>query len=175
MEYSNSNGFGMNIYLASSPILNAMFIAKIGCTENPYSRRSTYRTSCPPGLTPSHDIEYDGMWETTATSRDELMEHEDEVHNHFIKFRMMRNIPGDSEWFKFQGIPYAMVNAFMNTRPWMKRQVPLSEIAPLKRTTQYMRKQYHKNLAFIKTRVKRNGVLNDIQQPVIHGGDCKVY
>lgn len=168
MEYSNSNGFGMNIYLASSPILNAMFIAKIGCTENPYSRRSTYRTSCPPGLTPSHDIEYDGMWETTATSRDELMEHEDEVHNHFIKFRMMRNIPGDSEWFKFQGIPYAMVNAFMNTRPWMKRQVPLSEIAPLKRTTQYMRKQYHKNLAFIKMRAKRNGVLNDIQQPVIH-------
>jgi superfamily II DNA or RNA helicase len=158
----------MNIYLASSPVFRALFLGKIGCTEEPYGRRSTYLTGCPPGLTPSYDIDYEGMWETTATTRDELFEYEDEVHNHFLKYRMKREIPGDSEWFNFQGrSPYDVVKAFMETRPWVKRQIPLSEIAPPKRLSRYMRRQYQKNLQYIKTRGKRNETLNALQEPVI--------
>jgi len=158
----------MIIYLASSPIFRAMSLGKLGCTEEPYGRRSTYLTGCPPGLTPSHDIDYDGMWETTAITREELFEYEDEVHNHFLKYRMMREIPGDSEWFNFQGrSPYDTVKAFMDTRPWVKRQIPLSEISPPKRPSRYMRKQHQKNLLYIKSRTKRNEILNSLQEPVI--------
>jgi len=158
----------MNIYLASSPVFRVSFLGKLGCTEEPYGRRSTYLTGCPPGLTPSYDIDYEGMWETTATTKEELFEYEDEVHNHFLKYRMMREIPGDSEWFNFQGrSPYDAVKAFMETRSWVKRQIPLSEIAPPKRLSRYMRRQYQKNLLYIKTRGKRNETLNALQEPVI--------
>jgi superfamily II DNA or RNA helicase len=158
----------MNIYLAASAVFRALFLGKLGCTEEPYGRRSTYLTGCPPGLTPSYDIEYEGMWETIATTKEELFEYEDEVHNHFLKYRMMRETPGDSEWFNFQGrSPYDTVEAFMNTRIWVKRQVPLSEIVPPKRLSRYMRRQYHKNLQYLKTRGKRNEILNALQEPVI--------
>lgn len=158
----------MNIYLASSPVFRALFLGKLGCTEEPYGRRSTYLTGCPPGLTPSYDIEYEGIWETTVTTREELFEVEDEVHNHFLKYRMMREIPGDSEWFNFQGrSPYDAVKAFMDTRTWVKRQIPPSEIAPPKRLSRYMRRQYQKNLQYLKTRGKRNEILNALQEPVI--------
>lgn len=143
-----------------------MSLGKIGRTEEPYGRRSTYLTGCPPGFTPSYDIDYDGMWETIATTKDELVDYEDEVHNRFLKYRMMREIPGDSEWFNFQGMnPYDIVKSFMETRSWVKRQIPLSEITSPKRLSRYMRKQYHKNLHYIKLRTKRNDALNPIQEP----------
>lgn len=119
----------MYVYLASSNAFRSMYLGKIGCSEELYGRRSTYLTGCPPGLTPSYDIEYEGVWETTATTKDELFDHEDEVHNYFLKYRMMREIPGDSEWFNFQGNnPYDIVKSFMDTRTWVKRQLSLSEI-----------------------------------------------
>jgi superfamily II DNA or RNA helicase len=145
-----------------------MSLGKIGYTTEPYGRRSTYLTGCPPGLTPSYDIEYDGMWETIATMKEELEEYEDEVHNYFLKYRMMREIPGDSEWFNFQGIiPYDIVKAFMESRIWVKRQIPLSEITPPKRLSRYMRKHYHKNLSYLKLRTNRNDKLNSLQEPII--------
>jgi superfamily II DNA or RNA helicase len=158
----------MYIYLASSPVLKALSLGKIGCTEEPYGRRSTYLTGCPPGLTPSYDIDYEGMWETTATTTEEKFEHEEEVMNHFLKYRMMRSIPGDSEWFNFQGRnPYDAVKAYMETRSWVKRLIPLSEIAHPKRPSRYMRRQYQKNLKYLKTRGKRIELLNSLQEPVI--------
>ena len=154
----------MIIYLASSPAFRVLSLGKLGCTEELYGRRSTYLTGCPPGLTPSYDIDYEGAWETTATTRDELFEYEEEVHNYFLKYRMMREIPGDSEWFNFQGrSPYDAVKAFMETRSWVKRQIPLFEIAPPKRLSRYMRRQYQKNLKYLKTRGKRNDILNTLQ------------
>jgi len=139
-------------------------------TEDLYGRRSTYQTSCPPGLTPhSHDIDYDAVWETDALTRDELFDYEDILHNHFIKWRMMRNIPGDSEWFNFNGhSPVEIVREFMKTMSWVKREVSLSEITPLKRLSRQLRKQHAKNTNFIRTITKRNEVLNQIQEPIIH-------
>ena len=158
----------MYVYLASSNAFRSMYLGKIGCSEELYGRRSTYLTGCPPGLTPSYDIEYEGVWETTATTKDELFDHEDEVHNYFLKYRMMREIPGDSEWFNFQGNnPYDIVKSFMDTRTWVKRQLSLSEIKPPKRSLRYLRKQYHKNLSYLKTRTKRNTILGSLQEPII--------
>jgi len=158
----------MFIYLASCPVFKSLCLGKIGCTEEPYGRRSTYLTGCPPGLTPSYDIDYDALWETTVTTRNELFDLEDEIHNQFLKYRMMREKPGDSEWFNFQGKnPYDEVKRFMESRPWVKRQVPLSEISHPKKSSNYLRKQYHKNLQYIKTRTSRNVTLNLIQEPVI--------
>lgn len=158
----------MFIYLASSPVFRALCLGKLGCTEEPYGRRKTYLTGCPPGLTPSQDIDYDAVFETTATTRDELFDFEDEVHNHFLRYRMMREKPGDSEWFNFQGKnPCDEVKRFMGSRSWVKRNVPLSEISPPKRSSRYLRKQYHKNLRYIKVRQSRNTTLNLLQEPVI--------
>lgn len=158
----------MYIYLASSPVFMDLCLGKLGSTEEPHGRLSTYLTGCPPGLTPSQDIVYFGLWETTATKRYELYEFEDEVHNHFLKFRMMRDKPGDSEWFNFQDKnPFDEVKRFMESRTWVKRQVPLSEISPPKRSSRFLRKQYHKNLQYIKDRSFRNAALNQLQKPVI--------
>jgi superfamily II DNA or RNA helicase len=158
----------MFIYLASSPVFKSMYLGKVGCSEEPYGRRSTYLTGCPPGLTPSYDIDYDAVWETTATTREDLFDFEDELHNQFLKYRMMREKPGDSEWFNFQGKnPYDEVKQFMESRVWVKREVPLSEISPPKRHSRYLRKQYHKNLQYIKGRSFRITTLNLLQEPVI--------
>lgn len=145
-----------------------MSLGKIGCTEEPYGRRYTYLTGCPPGLTPSQDIDYDAIWETTASTRDDLYDLEDEVHNQFLRYRMMREKPGDSEWFNFLGKnPCDEVRKFMETRQWVKREVPLCEIRHRKRTSRYLRKQYYKNLQFIKKQSTRNDILNRIQEPVV--------
>lgn len=159
----------MNIYLATSAYYWIHNIVKLGMTEDLYGRRCTYQTSCPPGLTPhSHDIDYYAVWETDALTRSELFDYEDIVHNQFIRWRMMRNIPGDSEWFDFKGhSPLEIVNEFMKTMTWVKREVPLSEIAPLKRLSRHLRKQHAKNINFIRTRTSRNEALDQIQAPVI--------
>ena len=157
----------MFIYLASSPVFRSMSLGKIGLTQNPYSRQSPYLTGCPPGLTPSYDIGYDAVWETTAKSREELYDLEEAIHDYFRMYRMMRQIPGDSEWFNFQGkSPIDEVRAYIAPQTWCKREVPLSEILPLKRS-QTLQKPYRKNLLYIKTRHERNQLLNEIQQPVI--------
>jgi len=159
----------MFLYLATSAFYRLLYIVKLGMTEDLYGRRSTYKTSCPPGLTPhSHDIDYDAVWETDALTRDDLFHYEDILHNQFIKWRMMRSIPGDSEWFDFKGhSPLEIVREFMKTMPWVKREVSLSEIAPLKRLSRQLRKQHAKNTNFLRIPTKRNEVLNEIQEPVI--------
>jgi len=160
----------MFLYLATSAFYRLLYIVKLGMTEDLYGRRSTYQTSCPPGLTPhSHDINYDVVWETDALTRDDLFHYEDILHNQFVKWRMMRSIPGDSEWFDFKSYsPIEVVKEFMKTMPWVKREVHLSEITPLKRLSRHLRKQHVKNTNFLRTITKRNEVLNQIQEPVIH-------
>jgi hypothetical protein len=73
-----------------------------------------------------------------------------------------------SEWFDFKGnSPLEIVREFMKTMSWVKREVPLSEIAPLKRLSRQLRKQHAKNTNFLRSITKRNDILNQIQEPVI--------
>jgi len=153
------------LYYATSEYYEKLGLGKLGLSEDLYGRRGTYLTGCPPGITPdSHDIDFAAVWETYAQTRDELEDYEDILHNQFIKQRLMRRIPGDSEWFK---ISLDEVAAFMKTVSWVKRIVPLSEIAPIKRESRYLKKQHRKNTNFLQTLVKRNEILNQIQEPVI--------
>lgn len=94
---------------------------------------------------------------------------EEEVHNEFYMYRMMRDKPRDSEWFDFEGrSPLDTVRAFMNTRSWVKREVPESEICPKKRPPHYVLKKQlmYKNLKIIKTLTERDAALNREQVPV---------
>ena len=159
----------MFVYLATSTFYRHLSIVKLGMTEDLDGRRRTYQTSCPPGLTPhSHDIDYDAVWETDALTRDDLFHYEEILHNQFVTFRMMRRIPGDSEWFDFKGnSPLEIVREFMMTMSWVTREVHLSEIAPIKRLSCQLRKQHVQNTHFLRSPTTRNEALNQIQAPVI--------
>lgn len=143
------------------------FIIKIGCTQSPISRLRTYNTGCPPGL--QYDIEYIHIYETNASTMEELYDYEEEVHDRFLKFRMMRERPGDTEWFNFRTREaYEMVNAYVSTREWTTKLIQLSDLEPFKKPVKCLRKNYRKNLKFLKTITLRNNALNVIQKPVIH-------
>ena len=166
----------MFIYIATAPVYALLYIFKLGLTTEPYGRHSTYQTGCPPGLTPSHDIEYAAIWEIDADSNDELRNYEAMLHNQFLKYRMMRKIPGDTEWFDFKGQDgIALVKSFMEKMSWVIREVPLSEIAPPKRVQHQLRKQHCKNTDFIRSITKKNQLLNDIQKPVIDAIQSFIY
>lgn len=126
-------------------------------------------TGCPPGMAPhSHDIEYRVVWETIAQTREELSEYEEYLHDHFNKWRMMREKPGDSEWFNSRGNDLIELSRqFMNTMPWVKGEVDHSELVPLNRPSRHLRKQYRKNIGFLRGIERRNEALAEIQHPVI--------
>jgi superfamily II DNA or RNA helicase len=153
----------MYLYSATTPAFT-LICRKLGCTGAPHGRLSTYLTGCPPGLTPSQDIEFESIWKTTARSLEELKDLEDIVHDRFVSKRMMRERPGDSEWFR---VSREEVESFVESRPWCVRRVPLSEIQPPNRTSRYLRRNYSKNLKFIKQRDTRNTTLGVLQAPMI--------
>jgi len=156
------------IYLVTAPAYEEQRVVKGGITTDLYGRRSTYRTGCPPGFTPSYDIEYYYIWETDATSFEDLEDYETKLFNRFLPFRLMRNKPGDCEWFQFpEGLnPLKEMSAFIDSLEGM-RKVPLDEVKSLPKKKAHMQKNYYKNTDFIRTEQKRLEVLNEIQAPVI--------
>jgi superfamily II DNA or RNA helicase len=165
MLYLDNN---MYLYIATAPVYGVLGIFKLGFTCEPYGRQSTYQTGCPPGLTPSHDIDYVCIWKIKAETKDEGFDCEDILHNQFLKYRMMRDKPGDTEWFDFkEESALDIVKAFMKTMPWVLREVAFSEIRPPKRVSGHLQKQHHRNTFFIRCMMKRNKLLNEVQQPVI--------
>ncbi len=166
----------MFLYIATAPVYASLSIFKLGLTTEPYGRHSTYQTGCPPGLTPSHDIEYAAIWKINAESKDDLENCEVMLHNQFLKYRMMRRIPGDTEWFDFKGQDgLALVKSFMEKMPWVIREVPHSEIAPPKRPQRQLQKQHCKNTSFVRSVEKKNQLLNNIQKPVIDAIQSFIY
>ena len=160
----------MFIYLASAPIYLAANIVKIGLTGNPHGRLSTYLTGCPPGLTPSHDIQFQFLWETTAVTMEELQDHEAEAHDFLFSARMMREKPGDSEWFDLKTTAAVeRFRLFIESRPWFKRAVPLSDVAKPKATASHsLIRPYNRNLLnFKRTAEGRSAALAAIQGPWI--------
>jgi len=155
------------IYLATSEAWWKKHLAKLGCTKDPVSRLDTYLTGSPPGQTPSLDMEFYALWETAATTRGELLDLEERVHDHFHQHRLVRRRPGDSEWFDFRDEEWSKVEAWIDAQPWVRRKVPLCEIPRLPKPL-HLRKCYNKNVAhYIKDRKARNATLCAIQQPVI--------
>lgn len=156
------------LYIATAVCYKIMNIIKIGLTECPLDRLRTYLTGCPPDLTPSHDIYFEVIWKIKTDNRRKLSYYEDVLHNRFMKYRMMREIPRDSEWFNFKekdGI--AIVKEFMKHQNWVECEVPLSEILPVQRKSRHLRNVYYANTYFIESLSERNHILNQIQKPVI--------
>lgn len=152
----------MYLYLATSDDYSSHHIVKLGMTENPHGRLATYLTGCPP----PNDIYFDTIWKTNATNRDELYHYEEILHNRFIRYRMMRRLPGDSEWFDFGGNDaFTMVKSFMNTMPWVSETVILSEIKP---KVSLFRRHIPTNTKFINNKTARSAILNTEQEPVIN-------
>ena len=154
----------MFLYLATSAYYRSRNIVKLGMTENPQGRLSTYLTGCPPPT----DIYFDIIWETDATNRDDLYHYEEILHNRFIKYRMMRNIPGDSEWFDFgESDPFTIVKAFMSTMTWVLGTVSLPDIKYKVLSSSLFRRQIPTNTNFINNQTTRSTILNSAQEPVI--------
>lgn len=154
------------IYCISSPQHRCLGVVKIGCTKNPKDRLCTYLTGCPPGMDPCQDLKYDGIWETTASTQDELLDQEELVHDYFLGHRLMRRIPGDSEWFR---VTSAEVAQYMKNQSWVIREVPLSEVIPDPPLSRFLQKQYPKNFNFSRSVERRTLELNTLQSPVIKG------
>lgn len=119
----------MFIYIASTSVYLSKNIIKIGFTEDPKNRLKTYLTGCPPGLNPCGDIYYIHVWKINAKDRNQGFNYEDMVHNQFLRYRMMRSYPGDSEWFNFDNIDgVEQVRKFMNSRPWVISSICMKDI-----------------------------------------------
>jgi superfamily II DNA or RNA helicase len=157
------------LYFATSDILYKRCVGKLGMTEFPHSRETNLQTATPPGLLPeSHDNHMVAFWETTATSRDELFDYEEQLHNAFLRYRLMRAIPGDSEWFDWKGQePLPIVRTFLSTQPWIRRELTRAEIVTAPVLSKYLRKQTKRNTDFVRSPDIRSQKLDALQQPVI--------
>lgn len=158
----------MYLYIITSPLFRSNNIIKLGSTEDPHNRLSTYLTGFPP--IPFYDINYVIIFETNAPDRETLYNYEDILHNQFIEYRMMRRILDDSEWFSFGvGNPSGIerVRTFMKGMPWVIREVFLSDIPNNNDTNGQFKKHYHKNTAFIRSPDIRKELLEQRQQPII--------
>ena len=147
----------MFLYVASSDYFRSKHSYKMGCTEYPNERLSTYLTGCPPEMDPSCDIRFDLIYKTFAKDREELSSYEDELHDHFIQWRLVREIPGDSEWFRFETSPIEEIRAFMESKGW--KRVEMEEVPRNKR----LLRPYKRNFKIIKTRAERLALLDKVQ------------
>jgi superfamily II DNA or RNA helicase len=159
------------LYAVSAQSYYTSGLVKLGLTCNLKDRRSTYLTGCPPGLTPSQELEYYGIWETTAGQPAEIAEFEERLHDHFHTHRLFRADSGSTEWFKFAtgetGI--IAVREFLKGQPWVCGEVPLEEVAAMSRarTSGQLKASYRKNLKILRSFDARISVLTGLQEPVI--------
>lgn len=154
------------LYMVTAPAYAALSYYKLGMTEEPYGRRSTYLTGCPPGLTPSHDLDYVALWKVRESAPLPLTTYEDMLHNQYVRMRVSRTRLGDSEWFNFQGQPALdMVRLFLATRTWIERELDLAEIP--RPTPTFLRTHYATNTRYVHDDVTRDARLNEAQSPVI--------
>jgi len=159
----------MYIYLLASKSTIHFNRYKLGCTGSLYERHSNYQTGCPPGLDPSHDLNYVGIWETNAETIDELRDIEELIHDHFHKYRTFRNKPNDTEWFDFSHFGkniLEIVNSFITNQDWFKRSISINEIPKPKKNSYF--RHYRRNTKYIKDQIKRNNTFDIIQKPVIN-------
>lgn len=159
----------MYLYAASSEALLRERVVKLGSTADPPTRLSTLLTGCPPGRSPSHDLAFLALWRTRASTRDELYDHEEELHERFARFRLMRAIPGDSEWFEFPPGRDALkvLRAFMASRNWVECEVARDEVVRAPRPSRHLRTAWGANWLFTRDAGERLRRLADAQAPVI--------
>ena len=162
---------GFYLYMASNEAVCSQNIYKIGAATDLWGRLATYLTGCPPKCEPSCDLRFYRIWELTATNSDEMNDIEEEIHEHFFEYRLMRNRPRDSEWFKFPSDwdPVVETHSYLMRCRLMTRTVELSEINRINhpKISSVLSKPYKLNQKFVKDKATRNNLLNQAQGPVI--------
>lgn len=166
------------LYAISSPYFLSLSLFKLGCTGNPRARLGTYLTGCPPGQEPSCNMNFYGLWEVRARNKDELFDREDRLHDHFLAFRLMRECPGDSEWFNFRSVneprehdlrdsrAIESIHAYITAQPWFIRRMPIEDIARIP-ANHFLRRYIHRNFAIIRNDSEHIDTLNAMQMPII--------
>lgn len=158
----------MYLYAASCSAFLPSGTVKIGLTTDPASRLATYLTGCPPDMTPSQDLHFLAVWKTSATCDAELRHYEAVVQNNFRAFRLMRNRPYDSEWFRFPSTDVlSLLRAFLASRSWCLGEVPPAEYSISRPPSRFLKEHYALNLDFLPTLERRITALEAIQAPVV--------
>ena len=153
----------MYLYVASSPVWQSKNLFKIGLTEDPLKRY--HPTGYPPGQNPCAGIKIILVWKIDVTTRSDLAYQEEIFHTEYEKYRLMWEIPGDSEWFAFQSNPIDNFRSFATKQGW--NEVPIETILPTRKESRFLKKQYNKNRWFIKSKADRIKKLCLLQEPVI--------
>lgn len=166
----------MFLYAISSPCYRADGIYKLGRTHDPPGRLNTLLTGCAPSRTPSHDLDFEAVWLTTATNDRELDRYERILHSRFALYRMMHKIPNDCEWFDFYNNTRAVahpideIDQFLAAQTWVKQRLSRAEITsiiPIIRANRFMKKQIPINECFIEDDNARICKLIVMQEPHI--------
>lgn len=153
----------MYLYVASSPAWQSKNLFKIGLTEDPLNRY--HLTGYPPGQEPCAGIKVILVWKINVTTTKELRYQEEIFHIEYEKYRLMWEIPGDSEWFKFPCNPTDYFRLFAIKQGW--NEVPIETIQPNRKELRFLKKQYNKNRWFINSRSDRIKKLFLLQGPLI--------
>jgi superfamily II DNA or RNA helicase len=148
------------IYIASSQNYIKNGYLKIGLTNEPQNRLSTYLTGCPPNETKDNDIYFVKLW---SIKSDNIRKYEKILHNNYKQYRLMRNIPNDTEWFKF---PIQVIEDTINNigkNDWIDKEEYITDI----NRKIYLNHNYHYNIDFIDDIQERINKLVDFQKPTI--------
>jgi len=150
----------MYLYIVSCPYYVDFNIYKLGCTQEPYGRLSTYLTGCPPK--PQYKIQYYGLWEINTSTMKGLLYYEKVLHDKFMNYRM-----GSSEWFQFQEQYIEQISNYLDNCKFVKNKIVFDQLVKPSKSILETNK-YHKNTEkFIVEQKERNEILDDIQKPVV--------
>lgn len=154
------------IYLVSAPVYAQRGIFKIGKTTEPSGRLYQFLTGCPPGLTPSCDLQYYGIW--LVKKEEDLGWCETVVHNRFHTMRMEHD--RRSEWFAFKSDEETVVKGmirYMAEQSWVQEKGDHIYWNTRPTQSRYLRQYYHTNHTCIRKGDVRSKKMNEHQSPII--------
>lgn len=141
---------------------------KFGETIEPSGRLCTYLTGCPPGLTPSSDLQYYGIW--SIKKGEDPRRCEEAVHNTFRRHRMI-TYNRKSEWFDFKTDEESVVKGmtrYMAEQSWVQEKEDHVHWNTRPPQSRYFQKYYHTNHQCIRREDVRSTKLNEFQEGVIY-------
>lgn len=154
------------LYLVSAPVYARMGIFKIGKTTEPSGRLYQFLTGCPPGLTPSCDLQYYGIW--LVKKGEDLGWCEMVVHNRFHTMRMEHD--RRSEWFDFKSDEETVVKGmkqYMADQSWIQEKGDHMYWNTRPAQPRYLHQYYHTNHVCIRNDEVRSKKMNEFQKPII--------
>ena len=164
--------YKMYIYALTNDAYAQSSVVKLGKTETPPNRLSTYRTSYPPkykGPEASFEPYFLRIWRTDAANDVELRREEDAIFRRFYRCRLSREDGKNSEWFDFRELSVAVnmdVAALLDGYARAQRWVEV-KLEDLPRKTYANPLQFDRNERFVHRAGDRLAILTRMQAPAI--------